>query len=160
MDPVTVLGLVKASLSVTEHILDFCSAYRKAYKDLSSIIDLIEFECNTWKALIARLEDRLETDNPSGPPLNLAPFGVLEKVRDHLSQLDAWIRAQALRDETTKVARIVNAGKWLARDKRKVVDLLNELSPIKFSFSLALDVDSRYGCRSTSNSTSDLECHY
>ncbi|KAK8058937.1 hypothetical protein PG994_009385 [Apiospora phragmitis] len=135
MDPATALAIASTSLEVLKEIMKFCNDCKEAYNDLPLIIELIEFECNTWEALLARLENRLKTNNPSGPSLNLAPFSVLEKVRDCISRLDAFIRARALKDGVDIKARMMKAFKWSLIEKRKVHGFLNELDSIKPNFS-------------------------
>ncbi|KAK8066094.1 hypothetical protein PG997_012841 [Apiospora hydei] len=118
MDPVTAIALASDSLKILE-IIKFCQECKEAYKDLPLVISLIEFECNTWNALLARLENRLKTNNPLGPSLDLAPFRVLEKVRDCISQLQAFIRAKALQDGSDVKTRIKQALKWTMIEKGK-----------------------------------------
>ncbi|KAK7966972.1 uncharacterized protein PG986_001249 [Apiospora aurea] len=141
MDPVTAIALASHSLKILEEIIKFCQECKEAYEDLPLVISLIEFECNTWNALLARLENRLKTNNPLGPCLDLAPFRVLEKVRDSISRLQAFISAKSLQDDSDITTRIKQAWKWTPIEKRKVKAIIDELSPIKSNFYLALDVD-------------------
>ncbi|KAK8034787.1 hypothetical protein PG993_009782 [Apiospora rasikravindrae] len=145
MEPATALALAADSLKVLKEIIKFCQECKEAYKDLPLLILLIEFECNTWNALLARLETRLKTSNPLGPSLDLAPFRVLEKVRDCIYRLQAFVSAKALQDGSDIKTRIKQALKWTVLEKRKVHGILDELDPIKRNFYLALDVDTNFG---------------
>lgn len=145
VDPTTVLTAVAQSMEIIEKIVTFCRNYKEAYTDLPFTVELIQLECNLWKALLARLEDRINTNNPSGPSLDLAPSGVLEKVRESLSGLDIFIRTKALQNDTDVKARLKKAAKWMMSEKEKIRDILNDLDSIKTNFSLALDLDSKYG---------------
>lgn len=150
VDPETISTAVAQSIEIVETILTFCRSCKEAYNDLPFIVELIQLECNKWKALLARLEDRPNTNNPSGPSLDFAPSGILEKVRDSLSRSDAFIRDRALKDDTGVKVRLEKAINWIMLENGKIRDLLNELGSIKTNFSLALDVDSKYGRLTTS----------